>query len=149
MDEEDNIFAVILAAYVFESSDNDDQDDQLPQKRRRVWKKNWIEHREQEGFCVKLYRELRQEEPRLHYNFLRMTPDQFDCLRHHRYSSRIKSMSSTERHRHSFVLVYENGHQVTDSTVLVSALGADDFQLAASQTDVDSEHHSSLEPCSD
>lgn len=41
MDEEDNIFAVILAAYVFESSDNDDQDDQLPQKRRRVWKKKW------------------------------------------------------------------------------------------------------------
>lgn len=51
MDEEDNIFAVILTAYVFESSDNDDQDDQLPQKRRRVWKKNWIEHREQEGFA--------------------------------------------------------------------------------------------------
>lgn len=39
MDEEDNIFAVILTAYVFESSDNDDQDDQLPKKRRRVWKK--------------------------------------------------------------------------------------------------------------
>lgn len=80
MDAEDDILAVVLAAYVFESSDDDDQNDQLPQKRRSVWRKNWVERREREGFCEKLYQEIRQEEATLYHNFLRMTSDQFDHL---------------------------------------------------------------------
>lgn len=67
-----------MAAYVFESSD--DEHEEFLRKRRKVWRKNWVERREREGFCVKLYRELREEEPQLLHNFLRMSADQFDHL---------------------------------------------------------------------
>lgn len=36
--------------------------------------------REQEGFCVKFYRELKDEEPKLYQNFMRMTSEQFNHL---------------------------------------------------------------------
>lgn len=75
MEAEDNFLAAILASYVF-----DDDEEELTRKKRKVWRKNWVERREREGFCAKLYRELREEEPELLHNFLRMTADQFDHL---------------------------------------------------------------------
>lgn len=78
MEAEDNCLAIILAAYVFESSDDDQEE--LPLKQRKVWRKNWIGARETDGFGAKLYRELLAEEPQLYHNFLRMTAHQFDNL---------------------------------------------------------------------
>lgn len=79
MEVNDNLcLAMILAACVFES---DDEISNMSTKNQRiVWRKNWVERREREGFCAKLYKELRNEEPQLLHNFLRMTADQFDNL---------------------------------------------------------------------
>lgn len=79
MDDEEVCLAIILAAYVFEDSD-DDEEMKLNRNRRRVWRKEWVGRRDVEGFCEKLYIELRDEEPNLYHNFLRMTIDQFDYL---------------------------------------------------------------------
>lgn len=72
--------AVILAAYVFDSSSDDEDQNKLPTKQRKFWRKDWVGRRDTEGFCEKLYRELREEEPSLYQNILRMTVDQFDHL---------------------------------------------------------------------
>lgn len=87
MDVEDNCIpaiclAVLLAAYVFESSDDEREiKSKMRQKKKRsIWRKKWVERREKEGFCNKLYRELREEDPNLLNNFLRMTIAQFDNL---------------------------------------------------------------------
>lgn len=69
--------AVILAACVF---DDEEEEDELPLKRRRIWTRDWVLRREQEGFCAKLLNELRAEDPALYRNFLRMTAEQFDDL---------------------------------------------------------------------
>lgn len=71
--------ATIMAAYVLESSDDEDQ---VPKKRkpRSVWTKNWLLRRPQNGFYAKMLAELRAEEPYLYRNFLRMNGDQFDHL---------------------------------------------------------------------
>lgn len=79
MDTKNKVLAVILAAYVFESSDDEDRED-IPRKRRKYWRREWIGKREKEGFCAKLYQELREEDPALYHNFLRMTFAQFDHL---------------------------------------------------------------------
>lgn len=72
--------AIVLAACVFDSSDDEEQEE-LPRKnRRKIWRKEWVGRRDEEGFCVKLYRELRSEEPALYRNFLRLSFDQFDHL---------------------------------------------------------------------
>lgn len=71
---------VILAAYVLEQEDEKVVNVDAVKKQRSVWVKDWIQKREQEGFCVKLMRELRSEEPGLYRNFVRMTHDQFDYL---------------------------------------------------------------------
>lgn len=69
--------ATVLAAYLLESSD---EKDESVQNRRRVWTKDWMARRNQEGFCAKLLIELRAEEPELYRNFLRMNSEQFDHL---------------------------------------------------------------------
>lgn len=69
----------ILAAYVLESSDDDDFEE-TTRRKRSVWRKNWLGHRDEHGFCAKLLPELREEEPELFRNFVRMTTDQFDHL---------------------------------------------------------------------
>lgn len=69
-----------LAAYVLESSDDDDFDDGPMQRTRSVWTKQWVALREKEGFYAKLMVELRSEEPELYRNFLRMSSAQFDNL---------------------------------------------------------------------
>lgn len=70
----------ILAAYVLESSDDDDLDDESIHRTRSVWTKHWVARREKESFFAKLMVELRSEEPELYRNFLRMTAAQFDHL---------------------------------------------------------------------
>ncbi|XP_023303070.2 protein ANTAGONIST OF LIKE HETEROCHROMATIN PROTEIN 1-like [Lucilia cuprina] len=45
-----------------------------------MWVKDWVLHREQEGFHAKLLIKLRSEEPELYSSFLRMDSDQFDHL---------------------------------------------------------------------
>lgn len=75
--EQTNALATILTAYVLESSE--DEDEPLT-KRSRVWTKDWVTRRQQEGFYVKLLVELRAEEPKLYRNFMRMNSEQFDNL---------------------------------------------------------------------
>lgn len=79
MDTKNKVLAVILAAYVFDSSDDDDRVD-VRRKRRKYWRRNWVGKRENEGFYAKLYKELKDEDPSLYHNFLRMTSAQFDDL---------------------------------------------------------------------
>lgn len=69
--------AVILAACVF---DDEEEEDELPMKRRRIWTRDWVLRREQEGLCAKLLNELRAKDPALYRNCLRMTAKQFDDL---------------------------------------------------------------------
>lgn len=75
--EREEALATILATYVLESSEDEDES---PKKRRRVWTKDWIARRQQEGFYVKLLVELRAGEPELYHIFLRMDSKQFDDL---------------------------------------------------------------------
>ena len=78
MDVRKTTVAIILSALAFESSDDSDQNyHKSPPKRRRVWVKDWVRRRDQEDFCAKLYRELRDEEPALFNNFLRMNLERF------------------------------------------------------------------------
>ncbi|XP_055910884.1 uncharacterized protein LOC129945249 [Eupeodes corollae] len=71
--------ATILTAFLLESSDEETA--KQPKKMcRRVWTKDWVARREQEGFYAKLMVELRTEEPELYRNFLRMDCKQFDHL---------------------------------------------------------------------
>lgn len=79
MNAKKRALAVILAVCVFDSSDDDDEKE-LPRKQRSVWVKNWVMRRDEEGFCAKLYRELREEETDFYRNFVHMTPEQFDHL---------------------------------------------------------------------
>lgn len=72
------IAAIAAAAYVLDSSSDDE--DELPPKRNRIWMKNWVGRRDQEGCYAKLLVELRAEEPNLYRNFVRMTSEQFDHL---------------------------------------------------------------------
>ncbi|KAI8117386.1 Protein ALP1-like [Lucilia cuprina] len=46
----------------------------------RIWVKDWVLHRQQEGFYAKLYSQIRANEPDLYRNFLRMDIEQFDHL---------------------------------------------------------------------
>lgn len=80
MNARNKALAVILAVSAFDSSDDDDDEREPPQKQRRIWRKDWVGRREVEGFYAKLYQELRNEEPTLYHNFLRMTAEQFDHL---------------------------------------------------------------------
>lgn len=75
--EENLEIATILAAYIFESSEDEDDSQR---KRRNVWTKDWVVRRKQEGFYAKLFPELRAEEPELYHNFLRMDLEQFEHL---------------------------------------------------------------------
>lgn len=67
----------LLAAYLLE-----EDEDEVPasKKRSRVWVKNWVEKRETDGFCNKLMQQLREEEPSIYQNFVRMTAEQFDHI---------------------------------------------------------------------
>lgn len=60
----------ILAAYILESSVEDNQDYKV--RKRCVWRRNWLKLREKEGFCAK--------EPHIFQNVVRMSADQFDQL---------------------------------------------------------------------
>lgn len=75
--EQTGALATILAAYVLESSDDEDD---LPKRHRSVWAKNWLLRRNQDGFYAKLLVQLRAEEPEVYRNFLRMDSEQFDEL---------------------------------------------------------------------
>lgn len=75
--EEHEALATILVAFVLESSDDEER---VQQKRRKVWVKDWVSRRRQEGFYAKLLIELRSGEPELYRNFLRMDAEQFDQL---------------------------------------------------------------------
>lgn len=79
-DEIDSALAAVIALYYDSSSDDDDEDLQYSSRRRSVWTKNWLLKRGTEGFGAKLFKELQEEEPALHHNFLRMTNDQFQHL---------------------------------------------------------------------
>ncbi|XP_055907203.1 uncharacterized protein LOC129942350 [Eupeodes corollae] len=68
---------VYLAWCVLESISDDDDDRGKP---RSTWQKKWLNRREREGFCAKLLMELREEEPELYRNVMRMSSKQFDYL---------------------------------------------------------------------
>lgn len=71
----------ILAAHMLENADEDDRDDrEVETKKKRIWVKKWLHHRHAQGFCAKLLVQLRDEEPALYRNFVRMTSEQFDYL---------------------------------------------------------------------
>lgn len=70
----------ILAAFVLESSDDDDLDTEATRRKRSVWTKEWLGRREKHGFCAQLLPELREAEPELYRNVIRMSADQFDHL---------------------------------------------------------------------
>lgn len=76
--EQRNAIATVLAAYILESSSEDEDD--VQKNRRTIWTKNWISRRQQERFYSKLLVELRTEEPDMYRNFLRMNAEQFDHL---------------------------------------------------------------------
>lgn len=75
---------IILATYLLAGSSSDDDDDDresIPQQRKRsVWRKDWLGLRDTDGFCAKLLKELREGEPELYRNFIRMSAAQFDHL---------------------------------------------------------------------
>lgn len=66
----------ILAAYLLEEDNIEIIEEE--QKRSRIWVKDWVKERETQGFCMKLMVQLREEEPLLYHNFVRMTAEQFD-----------------------------------------------------------------------
>lgn len=70
---------LILAAYVIEEENVRDRKG-FPRKMRSAWVKEWVQKRSSDGFCVKLLRELQEEEPLLYNNFIRVTHEQFDYL---------------------------------------------------------------------
>lgn len=77
MDVIKNKYVTILAAYVLESSEEEEE----PNKKfRKVWVKDFFFNRNEEGFYKKLQTEIRINEPELYHNFLRMDPEQFDNL---------------------------------------------------------------------
>lgn len=73
-------FGLILAAYAIEELQNIRDRERFARKQRSAWVKEWIQKRSSDGFCIKLLRELREEEPLLYNNFIRMTHEQFDYL---------------------------------------------------------------------
>lgn len=74
--EQQQAIATILTWLIFESDDEEEEE----QKTRKCWTKQWIMRRPEEGFYAKLLVELRNEEPDLYKNFLRMDAQQFDHL---------------------------------------------------------------------
>ncbi|XP_037810045.1 uncharacterized protein LOC119602536 [Lucilia sericata] len=50
------------------------------EKQERVWVREWVRRRKEEGCCAKLLKELRLETPTLYHNFLRMKAKDFDYL---------------------------------------------------------------------
>lgn len=70
----------ILALCVLESSEDDELENEPKRKKRSVWQKKWLGRREKHGFCSQLLLELREEEPDLYRNVLRMSSAQFDHL---------------------------------------------------------------------
>lgn len=75
--ERKHAVATILTWLVFESSEDEEE---VQQKKRKCWVKNWVRRRPQEGFYAKLLVELRAEEPALYRDFLRMNEEQYEHL---------------------------------------------------------------------
>lgn len=75
--ERKHAVATILTWLVFESSEDEEE---VQQKKRKCWVKNWVRLRPQEGFYAKLLVELRAEEPALYRDFLRMNEEQYEHL---------------------------------------------------------------------
>lgn len=63
MSSEELALAIVCTAIVF-----DDDEAETKPKRRRVWKRKWVERREEEGFCAKLYK--RKANKKVFYNLL-------------------------------------------------------------------------------
>lgn len=61
---------------MLENNDEDNRDGNKKTKQERIRAKNWVRRRDAEGFCAKLLIELRNEEPKLYRNFVRMTAEQ-------------------------------------------------------------------------
>lgn len=73
MSSKDVSLAIALTAFVF------DGNEKSKPKRHRIWQKKWVEKRVEEGFCAKLYKELKEDQF-LYKNFLRMDIQQFNNL---------------------------------------------------------------------
>lgn len=58
------------------------EDDEKPknEKKSREWVRDWVEKRSTEGCYVKLLQELRENQPKLYKNFVRMSAADFDFL---------------------------------------------------------------------
>lgn len=72
----------ILAFNQMEIDDKNDcgDDEEVKLKAKRIWVKNWLRQRPVNGFCATLLLQLRDEEPALYRNFVRMTTEQFNYL---------------------------------------------------------------------
>lgn len=74
---ENQALATICTWIIF---DDEDDDEEKKSKNRSCWTKNWISKRPEEGFYAKLLIELKNEEPELYRNFLRMDFQQYEHL---------------------------------------------------------------------
>lgn len=75
--EQKQALATLMVWLVFES---DNEEEEMPTKKRRCWAKNWILRRREEGFYAKLLIELKSEEPEFYRNFVRMDSQQYEYL---------------------------------------------------------------------
>lgn len=62
---------------MFDSSDDDDQEE-LPRRQRKVWRTDWVGQRNRDEFCAKLYSELRTDEPTLYHNLIGLQSSSFE-----------------------------------------------------------------------
>lgn len=76
--EQKQALTTILTWLVFENSENEEEE--VPKKKRKCWTKNWIRRRPVEGFYAKLLIELKAEEPDFYRNFVRMDLQQYEQL---------------------------------------------------------------------
>lgn len=60
--------------------DSENEEEEMPMKKRKCWAKNWVLRRSEEGFCAKLLIELKVEEPEFYHNFVRMDLQQYENL---------------------------------------------------------------------
>ena len=56
------------------------EEEEVLAKRKRIWVRNWVRRRDEEGCCAKLLKELRDASPPLYKNVFRMRSDEFDNL---------------------------------------------------------------------
>lgn len=75
--EQKRALATLITWLVF---DSENEEEEMPKKRRKCWTKNWVLRRPEEGFYAKLLIELKTEEPEFYQTFVRMDLPQYEQL---------------------------------------------------------------------